>query len=270
MQNFGSFKIRGIVNQFHHLPDYVFKGETQLITMSAGNYGRSFAEACEAFGAKGRVLLPHTAPIDRSIYIEKKGLITERLNASELPDRVKYYQEKGFISMHPFDDPYLIYGYASISKEIFDDQPQTDVIVTGCGGGGLLSGVAYGAKSRNPKCLIYGVEPITANCMFRSFEAGKPMPLPDSKSIASGLSPPYAGTNAYAICKDRVEQIILVSEEEIRAAVKALYGKGLVVEPAGCAAFAALMYHKIPNIANKHVALILTGRNISIDELSTI
>ncbi|XP_067943672.1 L-threonine dehydratase catabolic TdcB-like [Watersipora subatra] len=266
LQSFGSFKIRGVVNQMQHLPDDARSRKVKLVTMSAGNYGRAFAEACHRNNLDGLVVLPEFAPESRVQFIESKGLATER--SSNIICRIKEHQNNGCLFLHSYDDPLLFYGYGSASKEIFEDEPLVDVIVTGCGGGGFLSGVALDAKLRNPGCEIYGVEPCNANAMHRSFELGEAFVLPpNSRSIASGLSAPSAGEHAYRVCREKVKEIILVTEEEIKKAVHALYDHGLLVEPAGSAVFAALMCDKIPDIANKNVVLVLSGRNMTANEL---
>jgi len=270
MQHYGSFKIRGVVTQFHSLPADILSGEKSLVTMSAGNYGRSFSEACSKLGLKGKVILPAHAPKSRVDLIKSKGLMAEMAPGADLPAIVQKHVDEGYIFMHPFDDPKLFGGYGVCGVEIFEDLPCTDVIIACCGGGGFLAGVSSAAKLHNPHCRVYGVEPVTANSMYRSFEAGEAAQLPNAKSIASGLSPPYAGKNCYSICKETVESILLVTDDELRYAVRALYDRGLVVEAAGSAAFAAVMFNKVPDLEDKKVVVVLTGRNVGIDELRSI
>ncbi|XP_063316262.1 L-threonine ammonia-lyase isoform X2 [Pelmatolapia mariae] len=240
MQRTGSFKIRGVANQFARRP-----AGGRFVTMSAGNYGKSFAYALKHFGSKGKVVMPETAPENRSILI----------------------QEDNMTFLHSYNDLDLIAGHASLGMEVLEVMPEPDVVVVCCGGGGLLAGVAAAIKlSGCSETKIYGVEPEGACTMYKSLIEKKPVGM-DSKSIASGLAPPFAGRLPYELCQRYVEGIVLVSDEEIEAAVSTLYRSGLVVEPSGSAAFAAIVNNKIPELEGKDVVCILTGGNIGKAEL---
>ncbi|XP_073695009.1 L-threonine ammonia-lyase [Garra rufa] len=264
MQRTGSFKIRGVANQFARR----LKG-SHFVTMSAGNYGKSFAYACKHYGSKGKVVMPETAPISRSILIQSLGVEVERVPTTHLMDVVnRSVQEDSMTFLHSYDDLDLIAGHASIGFEILEVVPYPDVVVVCCGGGGLLAGVAAAIKlSGCENTKIYGVEPEGACTMYKSFVEKKPVGM-DAKSIASGLAPPFAGSLPYELCQKYVENIVLVTDEEIKSAVSTLYKAGLVVEPSGTAAFAAITNDKIPDINGKNVVVILSGGNIGKDELS--
>ncbi|XP_056604460.1 L-threonine dehydratase catabolic TdcB isoform X1 [Triplophysa dalaica] len=264
MQRTGSFKIRGVANQFARRP----KGG-RFVTMSAGNYGKTFAYACKHYISKGKVVMPETAPISRSALIQRFGVEVERVPTPRLMDVVnRCVQEDGMTFLHPYDDPDLIAGHASLGFEILDFIAHPDVVVVCCGGGGLLAGVAAAIKlSGCENTRIYGVEPEGACTMYKSFIEKKPVGM-DAKSIASGLAPPFAGVLPYELCQRYVEEIVLVTDEEIKSAVSTLYTAGLVVEPSGTAAFAAIVNNRIPDIDDKNVVVILSGGNIGRDELN--
>ncbi|XP_010899082.1 L-threonine dehydratase catabolic TdcB isoform X2 [Esox lucius] len=234
MQRTGSFKIRGVANQFARRP----KGGN-FVTMSAGNYGKSFAYASKHYGSKGKVLMPETAPISRATLIQSFGCDVERVPMTCLMNVVnRCVQESNMTFLHPYDDSDLIAGHASLGFEVLELMPQPDVVVICCGGGGLLAGVAAAIKlSGCEKTRIYGVEP-------------------------------EGGTLPYELCQRYVQDIVLVNDEEIKAAVSTLYGAGLLVEPSGCAAFAAIANDRIPDIAGRNVVVILSGGNIGQDELT--
>ena len=268
MQNTGSFKIRGVVNVMEHAPSK--EAGTEFVTMSAGNFGRSFAYMCRELGLTGRVLMPITAPDNRELLIRSFGMEVERMPTSELQSTVdRYVAEKGMVFVHPFDDLQLIAGYASIGLEIVQDLPDVDVVLVCCGGGGLLAGTAAGIKisGLGENVQVFGVEPEGASTMHLSLQAGKPLTKGDVKSIAAGLAPPYVGKNTFKIVSQLVEGIVLVSEEEIKEGVRILYENGLVVEPSGAAAFAALRSGKVTGISGKKVALTISGSNVSPAEL---
>ncbi|KAM6896426.1 LOW QUALITY PROTEIN: L-threonine ammonia-lyase [Lycodopsis pacificus] len=258
MQRTGSFKIRGVANQFARRP----KGG-HFVTMSAGNYGKSFA-ASKHYGSKGKVVMPETAPVSRSTLIQSFGVEVERVPTSCLMNVVNRCVQT---FLHSYDDLDLIAGHASQGLEVLEVIPEPDVVVVCCGGGGLLAGVAAAIKlSGCDKTRIYGVEPDGACTMYRSFIEKKPVGM-DTKSIASGLAPPFAGTLPFELCQRYVEGIVLINDDEIKAAVSTLYRSGLVVEPSGCAAFAAIVNDKIPELEGKSVVCILSGGNIGKDEL---
>ncbi|KAK5876825.1 hypothetical protein CesoFtcFv8_026139 [Champsocephalus esox] len=264
MQRTGSFKIRGVANQFARRE----KGG-HFVTMSAGNYGKSFAYASKHYGSKGKVVMPETAPASRSILIQSFGVEVERVPTSCMMDVVtRCVQEDNMTFLHSFDDLDLIAGHASLGMEVLEVMPQPDVVVVCCGGGGLLAGVAAAIKlSGCDKTRIYGVEPEGACTMYKSFIEKKPVSM-DTKSIASGLAPPFAGKLPFELCQRYVEGIVLINDEEIKAAVSTLYSSGLVVEASGCAAFAAIVNNKIPGLEGKNVVCILSGGNIGKDELA--
>eukprot|EP00058_Branchiostoma_floridae_P014237 XP_002599725.1 hypothetical protein BRAFLDRAFT_62156 [Branchiostoma floridae] len=271
MQNRGSFKIRGVVNQMAHIPDSAAQGQTQLISMSAGNFGKAFAYMVQQKGLKGTVFMPDTAPVNRAELIKGYGLDVERMPTSQLqPEVDKCVKEKHMHYLHPFDDINLMAGHGSVGLEILEDVPDPDVVVVCCGGGGLLGGTAAAIKlSGRSDTRVYGVEPEGAPSMYESRKAGKPVGV-QVKTIAAGLAPPYAGSNAYTHNMAFVEDVVLVSDDEIIAAVKRLFSRGLVVEPSGAAAFAALMSGKIPDVKGKKVVVVITGGNVTTQELSKI
>ncbi|XP_058481800.1 phenylserine dehydratase isoform X1 [Solea solea] len=264
MQTTGSFKIRGVANQFARRP----KGG-HFVTMSAGNYGKSFAYASKHYGSKGKVVMPETAPMSRSILIQRFGVEVERVPTTSLMNVVnRCVQEENMTFLHSYDDLDLIAGHASLGFEVLEVNREPDVVVVCCGGGGLLAGVAAGIKlSGCSKTRIYGVEPGGACTMYKSFIEKKPVGM-DTKSIASGLAPPFAGRLPYELCQRYVEAIVLVNDDDIKAAVSSLYRAGLVVEPSGSAAFAAIVNNKIPDLEGKSVVCILSGGNIGKDELT--
>ncbi|KAK2858851.1 hypothetical protein Q5P01_003471 [Channa striata] len=264
MQRTGSFKIRGVANQFARKPK-----AGPFVTMSAGNYGKAFAYASKHYGSKGKVVMPETAPLSRATLIQSFGVEVERVPSSSVLNAVnRCIQEDKMTFLHSFDDLDLIAGHASLGLEVLEVNSEPDVVVVACGGGGLLAGVAAAFKlSGCEKTRIYGVEPEGACTMYKSFIERKPVGM-DTYSVASGLAPPFAGRLPYELCQRYVEAIVLVSDEEIQTAVLTLYKSGLVVEPSGSAAFAAIVNNKIPDLEGKTIICIISGGNIGKDELT--
>lgn len=264
----GSFKVRGVINQFRHVPSGYGTDEHQLVSMSAGNYGKAFAYMASKIGLKGTILMPDTAPDNREVLIKSYGIAVERLPTMNLMTGInRHCKEDGMLFLHSFDDVNLIAGHGTIGLEILEAIPEPDIILVSCGGGGLLAGTASAIKlSGHKNCRIYGVEPEGSCTMYESFKAGKPVGRP-VHSVAAGLSPPFAGAICYKQCKQYVDDILLVLDSEILASVMTLYNAGLVVEPSGAAAFAALQHGKVPDVNDKTVVVVITGGNMSPEEL---
>ncbi|XP_028397973.1 uncharacterized protein LOC114521673 isoform X2 [Dendronephthya gigantea] len=249
LQKTGSFKTRGLVNQLAHLPPSVLEDKKSLVAMSAGNYGKAFAFAAQQLGLPATVVMPDVAPISRVKIIEGYGAHVERVPVQELKQTVdRHVIQDGMHFLHSFDDTNLICGCASAGFEMLDDIPNPDIVVVCCGGGGLLSGVAAAMKHSGKTTKVYGAEPEGAPKMFQSLQEGKAVTLKSIDTIASGLAPPMAGKNNFEVIKNCIEGIILVSDEEIGRAMRVLYDGGLVVEPSGAAAFAALLANKVPGV----------------------
>ncbi|KAF5906793.1 putative serine racemase, partial [Clarias magur] len=188
MQRTGSYKIRGVANQFSQRSSV-----GNFVTISAGNYGKSFAYASKHYGTKGKVVMSETTPISRSLPIKSFGIEVERVPSQCLMDVVnRSVQEEKTTFLHPYNDLDVILGHASVGLEILDVLPNPDVVVVSCGGGALLAGVAAAIKlSGCEETRIYGVEPEGACTMYKSFIEKKPVAM-DSNSIAAGLAPPSA------------------------------------------------------------------------------
>jgi len=267
LQTTGSFKIRGVLNQMKNLPS----GLPGCVTMSAGNYGKSFAFIASKMKIPATICLPETAPKERAELLKAMGANVEKTPTSNLMNMVsKYQNEKGYHFAHPFDDYDLIAGYGSCGLEIYQDLPDADIVLVACGGGGLLSGIATALKSKKSKAKIIGVEPEGANKMLNSLKAGKPVNLDQPKTIATGLAPPFAGKITFQHVKTYVDQMILVTDDEILRAEKMLAKAGLVVEPSGSATFAALISGKIGEINGKKVVCVLSGNNVSLTDLAKL
>lgn len=267
------FTALGIVNQLENAPPKVKEGKRTLVTMSAGNYGRSFAYLCKENKLKGKVVMPDTAPANRAELIRGHGLEVQLVPTSRLKETVEQCVEKeDMLFMHPFNDIHLIAGYGSIGYELYQELASIDIIIVCCGGGGLLAGIASYAKlsGKGSDTRLIGAEPEGAPTMFLSLKEGRAVEKPDAKSIAGGLSPPYAGSNTYQIVNEFVEEVVLVSDDEIKESVRLLYNNGLVVEPSGAAGLTALRSGKIRDTDGKRIAVIISGSNVSPQELVNI
>ncbi|CAK9300689.1 unnamed protein product [Gordionus sp. m RMFG-2023] len=248
MQHTGSFKIRGVINQIAHVDKNAILNRS-IVATSGGNYGKALATISKQLQLQCLIVMPNHAPKYRVETIKKLGGNVELVENNMLQKTADYHVQKdNMMFLHPYDDYNLIAGHASCGYEILEQCHNVDIIIVCCGGGGLLAGISSSVKPCLPNCKIYGVEPYGASKMFQSFRMQTPVTLENVDTIATGLAPPYAGKITYDICSRNVDAIILVSDEEIKASMAKCYETGLVVEPSGCAALAALMHGKVPGI----------------------
>ena len=262
-QRTGSFKPRGAVYAIASLPpEHRAKG---IVTMSAGNAAAAIAFAAKAVGTKVTVAMPESAPklkVDATRgYGAEIRFAKEMTRLRELVSELQ--DESGAYFLHPYDDDAMIAGHGSTALEILEDLPDADLIVVGIGGGGLISGVAVAAAAKRKGIRIVGVEPQGAPTMRRALDEGKPVTLESITTIADGLAGPIAGTRGFDIVGRLVEDVVLVSDEEIKEGMRFLAERAkLVAEPAGAAATAALLRGKVMVRPGERVVSIVSGGNI--------
>jgi threonine dehydratase len=256
-QRTGSFKPRGMLPKVASLSaDEKARG---IVTWSAGNAGQGAAFAARELGVACRVFMWRTAnPIkvaatrsyEADVDLEAEG-------PAEAHERLlDFVEQTGATFVNPFDDPILQAGYGGLGLEILEDVPDVHVMVVPIGGGGLIAGIASAVDAR-----VVGVEPELSPTMARAIEAGHPVQI-QPQSIADGLGAPFTGEHTLAVVRDRVEDIVLVSEEEIAQAMRFLYGRAkLACEPAGAASTAALLAGKIEVEPGSTVVAVVSGGN---------
>jgi len=174
--------------------------------------------------------------------------------------------------IHPFNDPAMVIGSGTLGMEFMQQVPDLDAIIVPIGGGGLAAGLASAVKQINPNCKIYGVEPIGAASMTESFKLGKPVRIEGGpKSIADSLCSPKAEEYSFSICQKFIDEIVTVSDDEIRNAMRILFEDvKLAVEPAGATATSALLGPLKEKLAGKKIGVIICGSNIGCDSFFEI
>ena len=179
-------------------------------------------------------------------------------------------RERGYTFIHPYDDEDVIAGQGTIGLEIASELDDVDAIVVPVGGGGLISGIAYAVKNINPKIKIYGVQAAGAPGMYNSLKSGKLETLLSVSTIADGIAVKHPGENTFGIIQKYVDDIALVSEDEIASAILTLIEKQkMIAEGAGAAATAAVMFRKFP-LEGKKVVSVVSGGNIDVTIISRI
>ena len=256
-QKTGSFKPRGMLNKIASLSE---EEKTRgIVTWSAGNAAQGAAFAAAAAGIACTVFMWRTAnPLKVAAtrgYGAEVDLTAESpADAHEL--LLAYVEDTGRTFVHPFDDPVLQAGHGTLGLEVVEDLPDVATIVVPVGGGGLVAGVASAVE-----CRVVGVEPEGAPSLSAALERGEPVRI-EPNSIADGLNAPFTGAGTLAVCRERVDGIVLVSDDEIAEAMRFLYIRAkLACEPAGAAAVAALLTGKIAVEPARPVVAVVSGGN---------
>ncbi len=260
----GSFKVRGALScLLTEDPGRLARG---VVTASGGNHGIGVAYAAAQVGAKAVVYLPESAPAATERRLAALG--AEAVRGGRAWDdawqtALAHAERTGALAVHPFEDPLVIAGQASVGLELFDQAPDLDVALVAIGGGGLIAGVAAALHARSPATRVLGVEPEGAASMTVSLRAGQVTPLDEVRTIAGTLAPRSVGPNTLAIAQREAVSVVLVSDDEMRAAMRRLWDDlRLLVEPAGAAAVAALLSGRAPLGAARHVAVLVCGANL--------
>ena len=275
LQQIRSFKIRGAYNKISSLSHQdIGKG---IICASAGNHAQGFAYSCKRLQIRGEIYMPATTPKQKISQVEMFGgeyvkiiLVGDNYDScQEIAIEASNRLKKTFI--HPFDDPKVIEGQATIATEMLSQsQKGFDYIIVPIGGGGLISGLITVMKLESPNTKIIGVEPEGAPSMKSSIDRGELVTLKEIDKFVDGAAVKKVGDLTFKICKSNLEKIILVPEGKICQAILDLYNKdGIVAEPAGALAIAALDYLK-EEILNKTVGVILCGGNNDIIRMPEI
>ncbi|MBR6028045.1 MAG: threonine ammonia-lyase [Clostridia bacterium] len=271
LQLTGSFKLRGAYYKISQLTEE--ERSRGIIACSAGNHAQGVALAASRMGIRSVVCMPDGAPISKveatkaygaEVVLVKGGYDDAYAHACRLRD------ETGMTFIHPFNDEQVIAGQGTIGLEILDQLPDVDTVLVPVGGGGLVSGVAFAVKSLNPNVRVYGVQAENAASMARSLEADKPLCLPSASTFADGIAVRQPGDTTFALCKDYVDGILTVTEDEIAAAILTLLEKQkMIAEGAGAVSVAAAIFGKLPVASRKAVCLV-SGGNIDVNILSRV
>lgn len=271
LQKTGSFKTRGAMYRISMLTDD--EKRRGVTTASAGNHAQGLAYSAMVNGINAKIVMPEFATPAKANAVLGYGAEVvlhgmDYAEARELADEIAEKENRVFIEA--FNDPYIISGQATIGLEILEDLPDVDTIIVPVGGGGLIAGVALGAKYLKKDVRIIGVQSELSDSMRLSLEAGKPVPKVSGDSIADGITVKYPGELNLKIAEKYVDEVVTVTEEGIaRALFKLLERNKTLVEPSGAAAFAAVMEGKV-DVKGKNVVVMLSGGNINFLLLSKI
>ncbi len=271
LQVTGSFKVRGAYYKISQLSDE--EKARGVIACSAGNHAQGVALAAQKNGIKAVICLPDGAPISKVEATKSYGAeicLVPGVYDDAYNKALELRDEHNYTFIHPFDDENVIAGQGTIGLELIDQLPDLDAVVVPVGGGGLISGVAFAIKTLNPNIKVYGVQAAGAPSMVNSLKDGKIECLPSVSTIADGIKVKEPGEHTFEFCKQYVDDVVTVSDDEISSAILALIEQHkLIAEGAGAVSVAAVMFNKVP-VKGKKVVCLVSGGNIDVTILSRV
>lgn len=266
-QRVGAFKFRGACNAVFSLTDE--EARKGVATHSSGNHAQAVALAAKMRGIPTYVVMPENAPKVKVKAVKGYGaevtFCESTLEARETTLE-KVVQNTGATFIHPYDDARVVAGQGTAAIELLEEYPDLDMIMTPVGGGGLLSGTSISAKAINPDILVVGAEPEMADDAYRSFKAGKRIPVKDPDTVADGLRTSL-GQLPFSIITEKVDEIATVSEDSIIESMRFIWERMNMIIEASCAVPVAAVFDKKIVTSGKKIGIIITGGNVDLDNL---
>jgi threonine dehydratase len=270
-QRGGAFKIRGAANAIFSLSeDELRRG---VVAYSSGNHAQATAIAAAQAGVAATIVMPDDAPrskVEATRGYGARVVIYDRLREDRVAIGDRIAAETGAVLIPPFDHPKVMAGQGTAAMELLDEIPGLDALVVCIGGGGLISGCATAAKAMRPEIRVFGVEPEDGNDTWLSLKAGRIVEVPPPATIADGLRAPKPGSLTFPIVQRLVEQVVLVSDDEIRAMMRFfLLRMKIVAEASGAVAAAAVLHGKVPQGLGR-VGIVISGGNADYEMLASL
>jgi threonine dehydratase len=270
LQRTGSFKFRGAYNKIASLTEE--ERARGVVAFSSGNHAQGVAAAAELFGVRAVIVMPADAPAIKADNVRAMGaeIVPYDRYRDDREVVARPYVEQGMALVKPFDDPLIVAGQGTVGLEIAEDAAAMDIrldaVVTPCGGGGLMAGIATAIKALSPDTEIWGAEPENFDDTRRSLAAGSRMRAdPAGTSICDALMSPMPGELTFAINRKLVAGVVGVSDTSAAAAMRdAAAHLKLVVEPGGAVGFAALSSGEI-KLSGRTIAVVLSGGNVDLE-----
>jgi threonine dehydratase len=262
-QRGGAFKFRGAYNKISSLaPDALARG---VVAYSSGNHAQAVALAAKLLGTTATIVMPEDAPTAKLEATRGYGaeVVTyDRWTESREEIGASLAAERGLELVPPYDDPLVMAGQGTAALELLDAVPDVDVLLVPVSGGGLIAGCSTVVKALRPECRVIGVEPATGNDTQQSLATGERVNVGVPRTIADGLQAPEPGALTFEVNRERVDEIVTVTDDEIVAAMVFLYDRlKLVAEPSGAITTAALLSGKL-DVRDRTAGVILSGGNV--------
>lgn len=267
----GAFKLRGATNAVFGLPD----DAPGVTCCSTGNHGRGVAYAARERGLRAVVCMSELVPQAKIDGIKALGAEVKIVGRSQDEAQVearRLCEEEGLVEIPPFDHPLVVAGQGTIGLELMEDRPDLDMVLVPLSGGGLAAGIAFAVKTISPKTRVIGISMDRGAAMHESLKAGHPVAVEEVASLADSLGGGIGLDNAltFELCRDYLDDTILVGEDEIYRAMQTLYFEDrLVAEGACVVGIAALQSGKLPKPRGP-VATIITGRSVDMDVFTRV
>ena len=270
LQMTGAFKLRGAYYKVSTLSDdEKAKG---VIACSAGNHAQGIAYSATKNGVRSIICMPASAPLSKIEATKGYGaevVLVDGVYDDAHEKAVALAEEHGYTFAHPFDDERVIAGQATIGLEILDQLPEVEQIIVPIGGGGLISGIAFAVKHLKPSCRVVGVQAAGAPSMYESIRRGQLIELPSVSTIADGIAVKRPGDLTFQLCRDYVDEIVTVTEDEIASAILTLMEtQKTVAEGAGATSVAAALFGLVDT--NLKTVCLVSGGNIDVTILSRV
>lgn len=271
MQPIGAFKLRGAFNAVANLPASV----TGVTCCSTGNHGRGVAFAAAQRGMRAVICMSSLVPQTKIDGIKALGAEVRIVGESQddaLAEAQRLVEHEGLVEISPFDDPHVIAGQGTIGLEMMTQRPDLQTVLVPLSGGGLAAGVGVAVKAANPDARVVGITMDRGAAMHASILAGHPVDVVEVPSLADSLGGGIGHDNklSFPLCKKVLDQIILVSEEEIRDAMQVLYYEDrIIAEGASVVGLAVVLSGKLVP-GNGPIGTIITGRNVDMEMVSKI
>jgi len=266
-QKAGSFKIRGATNTVEQLT--IEELNRGVATTSSGNHGAALSMAVTRRGGKTKVVMPNNTPEIKVNNVERNGgevVWCEPEQESRESVLKELIEKTGAVVVHPYNDERIMAGQGTCAKELLEDYPDLDTIVSPVSGGGLLSGTLLSSKALKANIQVFGAEPVEADDAYRSLKLGKIVPNETINTICDGLRA-QIGALTFPVIADLVDDIITVTEEEIIDSMRMIWERlKMIVEPSSSIALGAILKNK-DKFNGKKVGLIISGGNVDLDHL---
>jgi threonine dehydratase len=272
LQRTGAFKIRGATNRIATLPEETL--EAGVVTASAGNHAQGVALAATRMGVDSKVVMPEDAPISKIKATRSYGaeVILHGVDYDEAAEYAREIEaEEGRYYLEAFDDWEVMAGQGTLGLEIYDDLPSVETVVVPIGGGGLISGIATALKGLDPEVRVIGVQAEGASSVAPSLSKGERIELDSVDTIADGIATRTVGEKTFEVIKERVDEVVTVSDADIAVAVTTLLERSkTLVEGAGAVPLAALLADEFEYAEDETIVPTLCGGNIDMNTLTTV
>ncbi|MFD1927768.1 threonine/serine dehydratase [Sporosarcina siberiensis] len=272
LQHTGSFKLRGAFNSLLALSDE--EKECGVVCSSSGNHAQGIAWAAKELGISAKIVMPENCNPVKLNNVQSFGAEVLLIGTvSSVRDKAvkEIVENEGRTEIHPYANKFVKEGQGTIALEIFEDEPDIDMIVAPIGGGGLISGVSVAAKSLKPEVKVIGIEPSGASRYSKSLSANKPIKLDKTDTIADGTRTDQADLNNFEIIREYVDEVNSVDDDEIKEAIRLMVKKGkMVIEPSSAMVIAAFMRKNNGATKEKKVCYVLSGGNNDIEFLANL